>query len=347
MRDQRGIISMITTIMVSILLITLAIGLVSLLSGTLQQSSDDELSVRATVAAEGGVEWAITQLLANPSFQHTACDNTAPTPIPLSVYKFGGLSTSNIDNVITCILVHSQTNQVSGSLDANASRQIMVPAVAAGPTLKTITVSWISSSEPGPNLAIAPGTELPCSDPANPSCLNAAGIELTLVRFPIVGGGTVTPANIKLRNALLLPSTGGGATIGAKVVVDCVPSGGYQCSASIPASDVTLALLNNEAEVISIRSRYLNGSNQRVDYSIGFTNSSGGPFQIQDQFATIDVTARAGSVYRRIIAQAPIGNNGVPGNLNYVLFGDQSICKSFDFYKSGGVYLFNGICPPS
>lgn len=324
MQNHRGIISMITTIMISILLITMAIGLIALLSGSLQQASDNELSLRAEAAAEGGVEWAIAWMIAHPGYTNTNC---ATTPAGVATFSgFGGVP----PNKITCLLVNNTTNHPNGTLDANTASQI---TVAAGSGLKSIRLSWINNgTQPSANFPIGP----------LPGSWFWPAMELTIVNYT-VGGGNINPGTIRIQNVLAVPnlSAGGG---GNKILGNCgTAAGGYACNATFA---VNPPVNGNEGTIVSLRAKYLNGTTQNVGYQIQFLDSSGNPINVPGQFATIDVTARAGSVYRRIIAQAPIGSNAVPANLNYVLFGDQNICKQFSLYKNGANYIFQpGLCP--
>jgi len=50
---------------------------------------------------------------------------------------------------------------------------------------------------------------------------------------------------------------------------------------------------------------------------------------VPDGTATIDVTAKAGQTFRRVISKLPI-NGGAAGGLNYVMYSDTNICKAFD-----------------
>ena len=51
--------------------------------------------------------------------------------------------------------------------------------------------------------------------------------------------------------------------------------------------------------------------------------------KVPDGTATIDVTARAGQTYRRVISKLPI-NGGASNGLNYVMYSDTNICKGFN-----------------
>ena len=50
---------------------------------------------------------------------------------------------------------------------------------------------------------------------------------------------------------------------------------------------------------------------------------------VSDGTATIDVTAKTGQTYRRVVSKLPLSGVAA-GELNYVMYSDTNICKDFD-----------------
>jgi hypothetical protein len=65
------------------------------------------------------------------------------------------------------------------------------------------------------------------------------------------------------------------------------------------------------------------------------TGGTGGgtPVDVPDGTATIDVTGKAGDVYRRVVYKIPF-NKGAAVGLDYVLFADQNVCKDMTIIGS-------------
>jgi hypothetical protein len=168
----------------------------------------------------------------------------------------------------------------------------------------------------------------------------ASAVEVTLVPFQYAGGNNVSSIGTP-RNIVILPSAVSGG-LEPKVYGACnlaVPST-LNCKATINALNPPATLGPTEGYVLSIRSRY-NYNNAPVSYQLEFVDSSGQKISVNTQNTIIDVTARSGQSYRRLIAQLNSGP-GTPGQINYVLYGDQNICKNFQL---NGVNLVNQFCP--
>lgn len=358
-KRQTGMVSLITALMVSILLILLATALTSLVAGTQEQASDSELTLRAYSAAEGGVEWAYYYFKTNGFTQdYTDCgpatDPNSVLSLDPNLYNFSSLGPSDSGNQLTCIKVTRHANDASGTLSYNGGnndvRDLVVPNT--GGNIASIKLSWIGPNDPTPNAVIVPGSALP-------GALNAAGMELTVVNYP-VSAGNVDPTQIDIRNVLFLPTTGGASFTEPKVLGDCTGGAQYRCSATIAAkcsgtaprnganvcTGTTTATNASDVFIVQLRPKYLSTINQAVSYKLEFLDSSGVDIPIPINTVMVDATAQSGSFYRRVVAEIP---ENVPGvQFNYVLFGDQNICKNFSFHLEGGVYkkdAASGICP--
>ncbi len=395
MKHQSGIVSMITSIMVSMMLIVSVLGLTILVNSSAGQASDDELSLRAYAGAEAGVEW-VTQWGSDHDKDHPGINYSSTTPectailtdamgpadggaiyqgtgVPIHKYyvQYPKMFTFNAknyldttttqnpvasyQNAITCLKVTNKTDGSGGELTPNtgtASTQVKVPPTSAGRYLANIRVEWVGNSDVQPthpwegtvadplpaagNYATYPADPLP------------AAIELIIVSYPYnTSTFLVDPKNVGIRNVVLLPSTAAGDTSSpSKKIIQCLsaPGATYTCDTGTTAGIGGVPA--NQGAIVFIKSRY-----NSTRYHLTFLDQFGNKINVEDQFAQIDVTARAGSVYRRLVAKYSVGRFSPPPGLEYVLFGDTDLCKSFSIYStSAGVYskgngLNSGACP--
>lgn len=75
-----------------------------------------------------------------------------------------------------------------------------------------------------------------------------------------------------------------------------------------------------QAHVLRLKSRYAG-----MHYSLQFYNGAALK-SVPDQFATIDVTARSGDVFRRIIYKVRLASGAA--NVDYAIYSDTNICKN-------------------
>jgi hypothetical protein len=167
-----------------------------------------------------------------------------------------------------------------------------------------------------------------------------------MIDYPAGAFNAATPGNINLRNAIAVPRTAGtgvydfssfapgtGAAGPNSASAHCVAANAYHCQ----------LIVNNAPKgrgfILRLRTRYVG-----TDYRVRFMTSNGGggsQVDVPDGTATIDITAKAGSAYRRVIYKVPY-SNGAASGLDYVIYGDQGICK--DFNVLGGSVSTAG-CP--
>jgi hypothetical protein len=83
---------------------------------------------------------------------------------------------------------------------------------------------------------------------------------------------------------------------------------------------------NTRNFILRLRSRYA-GTDYRLTFMSGL-NGNGTVVNVPDGTATIDITAKAGDVFRRVVYKVPY-KNGAASGLDYVIFSDQDVCKNF------------------
>ncbi|HSX14533.1 MAG TPA: hypothetical protein VLE72_01295 [Candidatus Saccharimonadales bacterium] len=346
MRTQQGIISMLTTIMISILLITMSLGLLLLTAGANQQASDDELSLRAYAGAESGAEWALAYLKKDPTATFTSgCNPTFGDPSFAALTNF--MPPGPNSNAITCLTVAQTDNALSGVLDAKKAAQINVsPSFAANkPNIQSIEVSWLA-----PNLDVTLLKSSPYTKYDGPNLPQASGnagllpaIELTIVNYYALNGSNLNLIDnngnkaIQVRNIVLFPSTNPSPlNTEPKNLANCTPSTSvtYQCVATVSPNNPPGDLNSSNQEGVIIYLRALYPGNSKFHYKVRLVLPGGGDLPVPLTEAKIDVTARSGPVYRRIIAFTRTTKPEIPAGLDYVLFGDQQICKDFNVHAS-------------
>jgi Tfp pilus assembly protein PilV len=339
-KRQTGAVALLTTIIISILLTIIVTGLIALMVSELRQSNDAEQSVRAFYAAQSGVEDGLNKVisdLAAGTFNDRDCSG-----LP-SAYQNLNLDTAAPGQVgWTCQQI-SYSGSPTGSLPARDK----AVQVDIGPltTANSLVLQWDVTPPPfaGGPLSFF---NAPASFPNSSAWPYAAAIELGLIDYPSGSFSASTPGQINLRNALAVPRTAGtfaysfasikpaAASAGILPMTGkCDPAAGsYHCWLVVNG----LPSGGGRSLILRLRSRYVG-----TDYKVSFWSGScttfsasgsgncGANVPVPDGTATIDITAKAGDVYRRVQYKVPYQNNAATG-LDYVIFSDQDICKNFD-----------------
>jgi Tfp pilus assembly protein PilX len=295
--NQRGFVSILSSIALSILIIIITTGMVALQIKEQRQANNVDLSVRAYFAAQAGVEEAVLDVKNAPISAipvQNDCSHVSPELNLLG---------------ITCQLIFNSTNTLEGVLNREEAAQVDLATLA----IRQVDLSWNISG-------------LDTSDLAK-----AATMELTAVSYPT--SGAFSPDQVDLKTVVLRPVTSGVSPASVSISspgpndVTCVaadPGNRYNCRASITGLDPL-----GKFHVVRFHPRF-NGTHYRVQ----FVGPSCSPCSVPDQFVTIDVTARANNVFRRIVTKIPV-KAGVSGGLDYVLFSDTDICKDVGIDSSG------------
>jgi hypothetical protein len=321
--DQRGVVALLTTIFVGILLSVITVGLMAQMVSELRQSGDYEQSQRAYYAARSGVEDAVSKVVS--SLQN----NQRPQP---QIGCNSGNANLDLDPTSpgavgwTCqqILFSGSPSGKLGVSDSSVQID-----TSGGPAFASMKLEWDQSTG-----SLPPGFfNAPASFPAGGSWTYAAALELTSIEYP-QGSFNAANTSIKLYNALIRPTTGGVVnpsfrTSGNNPISGtCNPAAGsYHCSVIFNGFD------GSHNYIFRIRSRYV-GTDYRFSFFDG-SNASGSPVLVPDGDATIDVTARAGDAFRRVIYKVPY-TDGVASGLNFVIYSDTDICKNMTVYNSLG-----------
>lgn len=325
--QQQGAVALVTAMIVSILLMITTAGMVSVTVKSMRQSTDGAQSTKAYYAAEGGLEETLLKLRNGETI-----DNCAGTT---------NIKTSAQDGVVTCARVTQNTNQVVGQLGKDESTQIDLSEVSG---IFAIKIEWgldnydpatipnyVTDGFPAPNKV--DGTSWPATAPA--------ALEASIIEYPKTS--TFSIAQVGFYQSITGPKA-----VGSSMPQDqeslyiytdlpnrtkpfvniCDDPAPYQCSTA-PAG-----LKADKSYVLRLKSRY-NGAKYRIS-AIGAGNAV---LTIPNQMYTIDVTARAGDVFRRAQTSFSTVPTSVDG-LDYVLYSDTEICKSYEI-KDGAASGLN------
>lgn len=337
---QRGAVALITAMIVSVLLMITTAGMVSVTIKSLRQSTDGAQSTKAYYAAEGGLEEALLKL--RNGEQLNDCNDP-------------GADKGAEDGVVTCTRVSQVTNEVTGELGKNESAQVDLSSVR---NLVAIRVEWgLDVYDPAqiPNYG---ATGFP--EPNKPTGATwgqqaPSVIELGVVEYPrgrdfSIGDdigfyqGITAPKSARsgdpssnlqansLYNYKDLPAPTPINQTKA-YIANCSQPAPYQCATA------PYGFADASSYVLRIKSLY-NGMRYRVT-AIGPGNAV---LDIPNNMYTIDVTARAGDVFRRAQTSFSTAPESISG-LDYVLYSDTNICKAFEI-KGGTASGINGCQAP-
>lgn len=318
MKRQDGIVSIIATMVFGLLASVFAVSSVALQVSEQRQAEDIDQSVKAYFAADAGVEDALLQVR----------NGTVPAVPTCRKYDLINDTPTQPDQVgYTCQLITTSAPVLEGSLAREQSAQFELDSAD---NLSSVTIRWHINNTDTPS-------PLPASFGASftsGAAWNApSAIEISDIHFR---DATTNSDDIRVKNVILRPrrpggSAGGPITGSVEQEAQCQPDSadptpdGYDCEYTLTQfQSQTGSLPGLRRHIIRIRPRYGLGTH----YSVEFRNTLNNQIEMDDQYATIDVTAKAGDAYRRVRAKVPI-RGAVASGLDYVLFSDTDLCKNF------------------
>lgn len=318
--SQRGAVALITAMIVSILLMITTAGMVAVTVKSVRQSTDGAQSTKAYYAAEGGVEKALLAIKNNQPI--SSCLN--PTA-----------ASSAADGAVTCIKSSQVTNSLSADLGPDESVQLDLSGVVG---MQSIKVEWGLQSgfnaNTIPQYITSNGTNKFPARSAWPSTAPAV-LELGMVEYP--SSSTFSIGQVKFYQPNFMPysnKAGSAPRTNAldlyqyadltngkaqkPFVVACSGAAPYQCSGGVQID-------GGKKYVLRLKTRY-----NKASYRITAQGAGNVALNIPGAVWTVDVTARAGDTFRRVQTSFPVGQNPTAlAGLDYVLYSDTDICKSF------------------
>jgi hypothetical protein len=318
---QDGIVSLMSTIIIGLLLMIITLSMTALMIGEVRQATDSDQSIKAYYAADSGVEDAINKIRTSQALLGVPVD-----PALDGVCQAPDLSASaDLAVQVTCQRIVQRTNTLSDTLGREGSREVQLLG-AAGMTGIDIAWNVINKGDPS---TLLPPAGFPSG--TNPWTYPAA---IELVTMSYTDQATLTPADFsRVYTTVIRPGSAafaqGSYTTAGPQTASCTASGAdsYNCHYFINDLSRVVGGLNKNY-VMRIKARY-NGTSFKI------TPQSGGvAISVPDNYLTIDVTARAGDVYRRVVRKVPY-HSGVVAGLEYSLFSDGDLCKKFAVAATG------------
>ena len=353
---RRGVAAIIVTVAFALLFVVLVIGLTALSIREQRQAGDTDQANRALAAAEAGIKDALANNLTSTS----GCDTNLGA---------GGNGIDGTGQVGWTCRVISQTNgPVIATLSKDEGRMAWVyDGVTDGGAVQAVesfTLKWaatntddVSDTYDWTSLS---GTSLYPTSP--PDWGGPAAIEMTVVYWKLTGSDpkTVDGAwldshddSFSTKTFLIWPYQGdhspqpGHSAIRASIVCDKTTfvSAGYYCGTTSKI-DLKNALslpdaATNYGMTFKFRPRY-RGTHLRADFSNGATTVN-----VKNSAITIDVTARAGNVYKRLVAEKSTESSARDNIFDAAIFSGSTvdgICKNMKVYGDYSVQSPNN-CP--
>lgn len=347
MSKQQGAVALITTMIISILLIITTAGMVAVTVKSVRQTTDGAQSTKAYYAAEGALEEAILRI--------NNGDTTSTCPTTNLITSTSSAATG----AVTCTIVSQTSNQQTGTLAKDAVTQIDLSSVSG---VAAVKIEW-NVQDQKPVFSQIPNyyaNGFPSNGGAVSWGTNAPGVvELNTIEFPTNATFSVAdvynyitlfgPESDKSTDAsYAIPSSVEQFLVGYKetqnantsdganfpFVVTCVSAQASSYPCSVAVGNFTPS---SKKYILRLKARY-NG----IKYKITVLDSANNPITIPTTTYTVDVTARAGDTFRRVQTSFTGIPKSVDG-LDYVLYSDTDICKSFEI-KAGVASTLNGIC---
>ncbi len=336
----KGAASLLIVVALSLILITIVIGITTLSIRQSRQALNTDLSNRALAAAKSATQDAALAALNDPQINYPNCNgsdarNSAGTVSSAEAKKFTQpLVSADAGNQteIVCRTLVSTAPSITGQLKKDEDTQILLTL----DTVARIGIVWnkegVDSLSPSYNGSIYPSSY---------GYSNAAGLELSFVYWP--KSGVNAPPGIK--TFYVMPGNSDQSQLNShKINGNSIVSSncssflgsGYSCYLTLDTNNpntITNLGINPATYNIAMRitARYAQATYQALFYKTTSENVGQDPptANVQNTKAVIDVTAKVGNLYRRVQAEQPIGNLSF---LDSVLYSGGSICKNLVVY---------------
>ena len=310
-RREQGMAAFVVTTALVMVMTLIAVGFAFSVRQTARQSLDSQLAQQALRTAESGADMAVAivqdKVAAGVAYaDKTECAANADFP---------NISFDEIDSEVTCLLVDKSVERQTYSNVGGGSVAVASLETNNGP-MNSITVRW--ASEGSGSLGCMDAT-MSHARPTNWNCrAGLLRIELaprangvnnsSTVIFAYPYDNSLSPAGSVTLLGTLTPWMWGNASCDA-----------VMCSLTISSPLVSLA-----DYYVAMRSLYRNSS-----VSIDGVLIAGGVADFTGQMS-VDVTARATDVIKRIKVTAPTNRSLSTGVPAFALEATQSLCKKFE-----------------
>ena len=317
-KNQGGFVSIVVALLIMVIISLLTIGFTRLMQREQRQSLDKQLSRQALYAAESGINDVYSALQANPALpaEKTTCDvSVSPAVNNGIIDELGAVG-------YTCAQYDKTPPELVYSLSTTESK-IVELRTNSGAQFRTINIRW--------------GNEQGTNDVATlPLCGPAAAV------FPTSRSGNVPIIRMDLTNTTVLTRDGlingtdnlyivpcrNGAPVTSYTYLPSAPKGQVvqvACVAGLTLPcELNISGLSSVAYVARLRSVY-----DSAQVVIKATEATGpvttGPVEFKQAQTSIDVTARASDVVRRLRVSIPFAKATAPPEGVFQVF--DGVCK--------------------
>lgn len=326
---QRGAVSFLTVIFLALLLTTVTVSFVRLAVNEQRQATDDDLTNRAFYAAESGVEDAkrAIEMLQNGVLTPAQLNGGDCAPPLAGGFNQDLIDDPEIDAEYTCQLIDMTSPNFQAQLDAWES--VTVPLSGVSNNWNNIEIRWHlvgnGAGTDGP-ITPRPNSGNPPNLPRVPAWNSRWAAMLRSHVFDIPTSGNVNRGSFNSRAGFINPGSSGVPNVALVSGLDkriinagCVSAATneYACTAIIngfnPGARDYYLRLQSIYRPTHVQVTLRNG-NSGVDFS-----------EVQ---AIVDVTGRAGDVYRRVEARVALTGQEFPFP-DYALMSATDLCKNF------------------
>lgn len=314
--NQKGFVAIIVAAMIMVILSLITIGFTRIMQREQRQALDRQLSRQALYAAESGINDTYSAILAGTSGFDTKEKNECS--VPASISNDGALDSEG-QVKYTCILYDKNPAELVYEVSQTES-EITSLRTESGVNFSEITVSWGNAD--GDNNSVTP--LLSCGNANAKKLPSNRTNTIPVLRIDLTNVASLTRNNLINRSEYIyaLPCEGSGTTShsfstgsrGDIVRTRCNGSGNRPCSLRITG------LGSSTAYVSRVKSVYTT-----ANVAITGVDTNGDAVQFADAQISIDVTARANDVVRRLRASIPFSS---PDNTPEAVFqAFDGVCK--------------------
>lgn len=325
--DQRGAVSMITVIFIAIILTILTTSFIRLTINEQRESTDDDLTTRAYYAAESGVQDAITAIKAGTVTNGADC-----TPETGN----GELSASdNLDTAYTCQTIDESPSNYQAFLEEGES--VFFRLESSSNDIQSLNIKWhikgTGSDADGSDIALRASNDLPQQSAWGSGSDNyPAMLRTQIISAPNNNVSRNGPNGIASYVGYINPAnTSTGTNVGTPSGLDRIlnaPSPAASCSTGVIdgeyVCEVSINGFSDAANEYWLRIGALYTSTHIMVEAL---DSAGNAVAILNAQAVVDVTGRAGDVYRRVEERVSL----IPDSLwpDYAILTAEDLCKNF------------------
>jgi Tfp pilus assembly protein PilX len=315
-KREEGFVAIVVAALIMVILSLITIGFTRMMQREQQQALDRQLTRQALYAAESGINDVYEGLRSGAltAVEKTECDVTDTTQFPN-----GGVISETGNVAYTCALYDKTPTELIYSISTSESKVAQL-ITESGNAFSSLRIRW-ANEEGLNNVSALPscGTDaniFPTSRSGNIPMLRIDLTDTTVLSRDALIGNTdylyVAPCNGTASSTHSFPS----ATNGSVVQVSCIDGQDLPCT-------LTINNLSSTTYVARIRSVY-DSAQLTID---GLERVGAGTAEVNfDQSQTsIDVTARANDVVRRLRVSIPVAQPDNPPEAVFQSF--DGVCK--------------------